>query len=125
MSVARSMRRKAERRRQHAARVAGARRDPAAEAAARTVQGQRVVYGARCCWWDSISAAGSKPSGLPCCPHCGGVLMETDSEATWWEGVDRAEAEGRSGYRALIEWSRGRCFLSFEAMEAAYAEATR
>lgn len=69
----------------------------------------RVVFGARCTWWGSITETASTGTGLPCCPHCGGVLFETDDEATWWAGVDAFEAEGRPGYRRLIEWARGRC----------------
>lgn len=73
---------------------------------------QRIVYGAFCSWWDSISAASRTPSGIPCCPHCGGVLFEVPTEESWWADVDRYEAAGHSGYRAFIEWERGRCFPS-------------
>ena len=80
----------------------------------------RIVYGARCAWWDSIDQVGKHPSGLPCCPHCKGMLFQLDSEAEWWGQIDRHEAEGHPGYRAMWEWSRGRCFPDFEAMQAAY-----
>jgi len=76
---------------------------------------RRVVYGARCSWWGSISEVGSIGSGLPCCPTCSGVLFEVPSAQEWWAGVDRHEAEGRTGYRAFIEWLRGRCFPSLDA----------
>ena len=87
----------------------------------------RIVYGARCTWWDSIDNVGRTPPGpgghrLPACPHCGSVLFEVPTEEDWWEGVDRAEREGRVGYRGLIEWSRGRCYPNFTALEAAYGE---
>lgn len=89
----------------------------------------RIPYGMRCTWWDSISKVGLTahgPSGhrLPCCPICGGMLFEVESEAKWFEGVDRHEASGHPGYRAMIEWARGKCFRNFAAMSAAYASAT-
>jgi hypothetical protein len=92
--------------------------------AARGRAAQRVVYGARCTWWGLITETATR-RGLPCCPYCGGVLFEQPDEATWWAGVDRAEAEGRTGYRALIEWARGRCFPNFAELEAAYARELR
>jgi hypothetical protein len=79
-----------------------------------------IVYGAGCCWWDSIDKVARNPSGLPCCPHCRGVLFEAP-EADWWNGVDRHEAK-HPGYRAMMTWARGRCHLTMRAMEAAYAE---
>lgn len=69
----------------------------------------RVTYGARCTWWDSIDKVAKTPSGLPCCPHCGGVLFEVPSETEWWEQVDRC-ALIEPGYREFIEWLRDRCF---------------
>jgi hypothetical protein len=78
------------------------------------VSDARIVHGARCAWWDSIDKVATKPSGLPCCPHCGGVLMEVENEATWWDQVDRYGAKGNPGYRAFIEWLRGRCFRDFQ-----------
>lgn len=70
---------------------------------------RRVVYGARCSWWGSINEVSTLPSGMSCCPSCRGVLFEYDNEEEWWEGVDQYEAEGNPGYRAFIEWLRGRC----------------
>lgn len=75
----------------------------------------RVTYGARCSWWGLITEAATRASGLPCCPHCHGVLFEVADEATWWAGVDAHEANGLAGYRAFIEWLRGRCFPSVAA----------
>lgn len=73
----------------------------------------RIVYGARCVWWDSISKAGLNRSRLPCCPHCGSVLFEVESELVWWTNVDAyAEREGDADYRAFMEWLRGKCFAS-------------
>lgn len=76
---------------------------------------RRVVYGARCSWWETIDKADQLPSprgdGLPCCPHCRSVLYEVPSEAVWLgPALDQYEAAGRPGYRAMIEWGRGKCF---------------
>lgn len=87
---------------------------------------QRIVYGARCSWWDSIDKIGKTapgPSGhaLPCCPHCSGVLFEVQSEAEWWAGVDKYEREKpEPGYRQFVEWMRGKCFPGYVAARAAY-----
>ncbi|MGH9249005.1 MAG: hypothetical protein ACRD0W_05755 [Acidimicrobiales bacterium] len=70
----------------------------------------RVVYGATCSWWGVIGEVASTLRGLPCCPSCSGVLLEVGSVADWWAGVDRYQADGHAGYRAFIEWLRGRCF---------------
>jgi hypothetical protein len=59
---------------------------------------------------------------LPCCPHCKNMLFEMSNENIWWEGVDKYEARGHPGYRTMIEWSRGKCFPTHEAMHKAYAE---
>ena len=84
---------------------------------------QRIVYGARCMWWDSIDKlVAHSGATLPCCPRCGGMLFELPDENMWWAGVDRYEANGHPGYRAMIEWSRGKCFPSLEATQKAYTE---
>lgn len=84
----------------------------------------RIPYGARCTWWDSIDKVGKRatPTGsIPCCPHCRNVLFEVESEEVWFAGADRYEADGHPGYRAMLEWSRGKCFPNLAALEAAYA----
>lgn len=90
---------------------------------------KRIVYGANCVWWDSIYEVGHTPARngmrLPCCPHCGGVLFEMPNENVWWECVDRHEAAGHPGYRALIEWARGKCFPHYTAVLKAYEERER
>lgn len=85
----------------------------------------RIPYGARCTWWDSIdkvghTAAGQSGHALPCCPHCGGMLFEVQTEKDWFDGADRYEANGHPGYRAMLEWARGKCFRNFAALKAAY-----
>ena len=89
-----------------------------------------IVYGANCCWWDSIDKSGMMPgslqdparprSGLPCCPHCKSVLFQQD-EAQWFDGMKRHEDDGNPGYLAMMNWSRGKCFKKMSEMKAAYA----
>lgn len=86
----------------------------------------RIVYGARCTWWDSIdkvATTGPGRSGLPCCPRCGGVLMEVAGLSAWWAGATTYE-EKNPGYRAFLEWARGRCYPNFGDASAAYRAAT-
>lgn len=89
----------------------------------------RVAYGVHCTWWDDIRKAGKTKPGLsghslPCCPHCGGLLYEIDTEREWFAGVDKFEARGdpnyHSNYRKMVEWSRGKCFKGLLTMKAAY-----
>jgi hypothetical protein len=87
---------------------------------------ERIAYGGACSWWDSIYKVGATSTGLPCCPRCGGVLYEKANEAEWWADVDRFERSTSFllpyAYRALMEWARGRCYPSFDALRAAYEE---
>ena len=100
----------------------------------------RVVYGARCVWWDTIDKVAIKPvtslqpvqspvgsiinvTGLPCCPHCSGVLFEMDSIEEWNSQVDKYEAEKpEPGYRKFMDWLRGKCFKTQEEAYKAYKE---
>lgn len=82
----------------------------------------RIVYGAGCSWWESISKIATKSvkiagddeaMELPCCPHCKGVLFEVASEEVWWANVAaHIERSGETFYREFIEWVRGKCFPS-------------
>ena len=84
---------------------------------------ERIVYGANCVWWDSIDKASTidgEPGGLPCCPHCRGVLLEIKADK-WEKGV-RDLAEKESGYDELIAWMRGKCFPTYPEAMAAYEE---
>lgn len=82
---------------------------------------KRVVYGINCVWWDTIGKVAIKEgTGLPCCPHCGSVLMEIDSLETWWANVAEYENSGHSGYQGMMEWSRGKCFPDMKSAKAAF-----
>lgn len=89
----------------------------------------RIAYGTSCTWWDSIEKVGrTRPEepeigsflSLPCCPHCGGMLLEAADDAEWFSSVDQYEVNGNPGYRARVEWSRGKCFRNYAEAKAAY-----
>jgi len=81
------------------------------------VKDNRFVYGANCTWYGPIAEAGSF-GGLPVCPHCGGVLFEMATEKEWTDSVANFDARW-PGYRALVEWTKGRHFADYlEAKEA-------
>lgn len=110
----------------------------------------RIVYGIRCLWWDSIDKVGTTPPfrrgrlepnpnggparyindgagplspGLPCCPHCRGLLLEMPSMDAWMAGVPAHEAK-HPGYGEMLKWSRGKCFKTAAEQKAAYKAAT-
>lgn len=90
----------------------------------------RIAYGARCTWWDSIRKVGKTSPGqsgmsIPCCPHCRGVLFEVDNEGKWFASVDKYEADGHPGYRAMMEWARGKCFKDMVTLKRAYDDQPR
>jgi hypothetical protein len=39
--------------------------------------GKWAMYSVGCCWWTTDpKAMGEREHNLPCCPHCGSVLMQ-------------------------------------------------
>lgn len=84
----------------------------------------RIAYGSRCTWWDGIEKVETIEAGsghrLPCCPHCRGMLFEIPTPEMWWDGVVKYEAAGHAGYRAFMEWAKGKCFPNIKAAKAAY-----
>lgn len=81
---------------------------------------ERVVYGARCTWWDSIDKVAKHINGLPRCPHCGSVLFERPSEQTFLDGAKRYERDGHPGYVEFLHWQRGKCFPNMAAAQEAF-----
>jgi hypothetical protein len=92
------------------------------------IEDTRIVYGANCAWWDGIEKIGrietviqGRPATLPCCPHCRGMLFEFATAGDWWRQVDKYTKEsGDTGYRAFVEWWRGKHFKNFDEARAAY-----
>lgn len=83
------------------------------------IKDARIVYGATCFWWDSIDKAASR-NGLPCCPHCKGMLLEVPDLETWEAYARKHEEKGNPGYLEFLRWSRGHCYPSLEAARACY-----
>lgn len=107
----------------------------------------RFCYGANCTWFGSIHEVSntkehphhkSRPQpddfGLPCCPVCGGMLFETQSESEWWDQVDKFERgdypsqtrHPHPGYREMLEWQkRGMfCYKGVPELVKHYQQAT-
>lgn len=116
--------------------VARRRRRKAAQNRPRTTQrprptpdtGDLIAYGARCSWYDDKANAATldgTPTGLPCCPHCRGVLFEIERHA-WDLGVRERRAfesfADRDDYPDLVTWAHGRCFTTPIAMLAGWLE---
>lgn len=81
----------------------------------------RIVWGVGCCWWDSVDKASKNISGLPCCPHCGSMLMEVPSPIVWWTNVDDyAKKANDRDYREFMKWLRGKCFRSIVTARAEF-----
>ena len=84
------------------------------------VSDPRIVYGAGCCWWDSIDKVGHVGS-LPVCPHCSSVLYETPSLEVWNDGVLRHAAKTADpAYVRFVAWLRGKCFRKYTEARAAF-----
>lgn len=66
---------------------------------------QRFTYGAVCTWRGPIQEVAARPgTGLPCCPHCGGPLYETESAEKWHSDIATFETNGHPGYAAFQQW---------------------
>jgi hypothetical protein len=84
----------------------------------RTLHGTRVDadnpdrgiwYSAGCTFWtDDWNQLDATPGGIPCCPYCRCVGMQTTAEA-WFGGVARFQAEGNPGYVNFIAQSGQQC----------------
>ena len=91
-----------------------------------TKEDKRIVYGARCTWWDSIDKCSTVDTGkgflLPCCPICHGMLCEVSSIEEWMDQIDAYTNDGHPRYRSLMLWMRGKCFKSMHNAELARME---
>lgn len=97
----------------------------------------RFVYGVGCTWFGPVQAVGSTPPatmqingktvqthGLPCCPHCRGLLLESPTAKEWWDLAKAYEADGHPGYIKMLQWAQGKCFKTTDDMRTAYERAT-
>jgi hypothetical protein len=78
------------------------------------------VYGVSCSWHGDINEVKLLPPvGIPCCPHCQGVLFQIE-ESKWFEGAIEHEKKGHTNYVEFLEWitKQTRCWPEFS--EAAF-----
>lgn len=90
---------------------------------------ERIAYGARCTWWDSVTRAGKwtpkgKDYSIPTCPFCKGALFEVPNLAVWQAQADEHDKNGHEGYRAFIDWCQGKCFPGIHSAKNAYKAET-
>ena len=78
----------------------------------------RYVRGAICLWHDNIDKTAVHPeAGIPCCPHCLGVLYEHPTAKEFWEPIEKyAKDNNKPEYVDLWKWSQGKCFRTYEEM---------
>ena len=91
-----------------------------------TANDSRIVCGASCTWWSAIAnAAIDIRNGLPCCPHCRGVLLEFDSIKHWQRAVHAYAREIKDpSYPTMVAWLHGRCYSTTEIARVAWLEST-
>lgn len=87
-----------------------------------TLKDTRIAYGSRCVWWDNIQKTGKGFQGLPCCPHCKGLLFEVPSMEQWQRGIDEYDKHN-PGYKDLMKWLQGKCFKTIKDAKNAILQA--
>lgn len=73
-----------------------------------------IVYGVACTWWDDISQVATTKTGIPCCPVCGSMLLETSPD-DWKAGAEDMETK-QPGYIKILNWGRGKCFKNYQTL---------
>jgi hypothetical protein len=102
--------------------------------------GKWAIYSISCCWWTSFpeDLGESAPMkwdpetgrishnpgghGLPCCPHCGSLLMQAPLEKFVAEAREHPDYYGKLGLEVFVRsHSRNskRCFRDWDRYEAA------
>lgn len=59
-------------------------------------------------WTDDWTKVSAKHSGIPCCPECGSVGIQTTAR-DWFGGAARFQREGNPGYVNFIKDSQEQC----------------
>lgn len=77
-------------------------------------EGKTSIYSVRCCWWSSDWSAGRTESGLPCCPHCGSVLMQAPLAAFVANARKNADHYGPRGLAAFAAAHNAPCHRTWE-----------
>lgn len=77
-----------------------------------------IWYGAGNCtyWTDDWTKVSKKLSGIPCCPKCGSVGLQTTAR-DWFGGVARFQRDGNPGYVNFIKQSAEQCMKPLGFME--------
>lgn len=66
--------------------------------------GKWAFYSVGCCWWTSFPEdLGELPDGLPCCPHCGSVLLQAELNKFVAEAVLNPEHYGPGGIATFVK----------------------
>jgi hypothetical protein len=58
----------------------------------------------------------------PCCPNCGGMLMEKENSTEFWKGSEEWD-KTHPGYLDMMRWQRAFkpiCFRSMEQLKTTY-----
>jgi hypothetical protein len=79
-----------------------------------------VYFGQLCLFWTDQERECSRIGGLRACPHCRRPLNMLD--LTGWREMHRdyALTSDIPNYLAMIEWMKGKCFLSLRDAKSAY-----
>lgn len=67
-------------------------------------------------WTDDWTKVSKKLSGIPCCPKCGSVGLQTTARV-WFGGAARFQSEGNPGYVNFIKLSAEQCMKPLGFME--------
>jgi hypothetical protein len=78
----------------------------------------RICFGVNCTYWGICQNAGVQPgTGLPCCPHCFGLLWEYADEAEFMADAQEYQDAGHPGFVTMVMWMKDRyyCYKDLEA----------
>lgn len=90
--------------------------------------GQWAMYSVGCCWWtsfpedlgkteDMIGPKGRRQTGLPCCPHCGSVLMQAPLPKFIEKAAANPKHYGAKGLEVFVaahSRNSSRCYGSWD-----------
>jgi hypothetical protein len=78
---------------------------------------QRGIWYGMCTYWtDDWDEVSDGIGGIPCCPVCGALGMQTTA-ADWFEGVAKFQAKGNPGYVNFVNQSKEQCKRPMKFME--------
>ena len=82
-----------------------------------------------CMWHGPIQLAGRKDAAggdeleNRCCPKCGADLESVPNESNFWARIRMSEDPDFHEAEAMLRWSQGKCFESFDTLVNAYRQA--